>query len=253
VVVEAVPALLLSVVVYFYLTDRPEAARWLSDAERKWLTERLVEDRQQREAAGSRQTLAALFTPRVLALSLVYFGAAGSNYGLSFFLPQIVKAFGLSNVQTGLVSMLPYVVGTISIVAWGRRSDARRERRFHAALPLFVAAAGLATAALTDDPVIKMIAFCVAGFGIFGCLGVFWTLPTAFLTGAAAAGGIAVVNSIGNLAGFAGPYLMGWVKDQTGSFSYGLVGLSGIALIAGLIVWSIARDQSMGGLPDPAE
>jgi D-galactonate transporter len=251
--VEAVPALLLSVVVYFYLTDRPEVAGWLSDTERKWLVERLAEDRRQREAAGSRQTLAALVTPRVLALSVVYFGAAGSNYGLSFFLPQIVKTFGLDNVQTGLVSALPYVVGVVSIVAWGRHSDARRERRFHAALPLFVAAAGLVTAALTDDPVLKMTAFCFAGFGIFGCLGVFWTLPTAFLTGAAAAGGIAAVNSIGNLAGFAGPYFMGWVKDQTGSFTYGLIGLSGIALIAGLVVWTLARDQSMAVVPDPAE
>jgi MFS transporter, ACS family, tartrate transporter len=250
---EAAPALLLSVVVLTYLTDRPEAAEWLSVEERNWLVQRLAAERRQRDAAGRHSVIEALFMPRVLALSLVYFGCVATNYGLSFFLPQIVKAFGLTNVQTGFVSMLPYIVGTVSIVAWGRRSDARRERRFHAALPLFVASAGLATSALTDDPVLKMIAFCVAGFGIFGCLGVFWTLPTAFLTGAAAAGGIAVVNSIGNLAGFAGPFVMGWVKDQTGSFTWGLIGLAGIALMGGLIVWGLARDQSMAAVPDLAD
>jgi nitrate/nitrite transporter NarK len=172
---------------------------------------------------------------------------------LSFFLPQIVKAFGLSNAQTGLVSALPYVVGTISIVAWGRRSDARHERRVHAALPIFIAACGLAAAALTEDPLLKMICFCVAGFGIFACLGVFWALPTAFLSGAACAGGIAVINSIGNLAGFAGPYVMGWVKDQTGSFTYGLLGLAGVALIAVAVVLGLGHDDALEAVPDAAE
>ena len=147
----------------------------------------------------------ALLNPKVLALSLVYFGAVATNYGLSFFLPQIVKAFGVSNLQAGLVTALPYVVGVISIVWWGRRSDRKLERRFHLAFPLFVASAGIAASTALDDPTMKMVALSVAGFGIFGCLPVFWTFPTAFLSGAAAAGGIALINSIGNLAGFAGP------------------------------------------------
>ena len=250
---EAAPALVLSVVVLFYLTDRPEDAHWLSADERSWLTGRLAAERRQRDAAGRHSVVEALFMPRVLALALVYFGCVATNYGLSFFLPQIVKAFGLSNVQTGVVSALPYVVGTVSIIAWGRHSDARHERRIHAALPIFIAACGLAAAALTEDPLLKMACFCVAGFGIFACLGVFWALPTAFLSGAACAGGIAVINSIGNLAGFAGPFVMGWVKDQTGSFTYGLLGLAGVAMIAVAIVLGLGHDDALEAMPDAAE
>ena len=250
---EAAPALVLSVVVLFYLTDRPEDAHWLSADERSWLTGRLAAERRQRDAAGRHSVVEALFMPRVLALALVYFGCVATNYGLSFFLPQIVKAFGLSNVQTGVVSALPYVVGTVSIIAWGRHSDARHERRIHAALPIFIAACGLAAAALTEDPLLKMACFCVAGFGIFACLGVFWALPTAFLSGAACAGGIAVINSIGNLAGFAGPFVMGWVKDQTGSFTYGLLGLAGVAMIAVAIVLGLGHDDALEAMPGAAE
>src|SRR6201999_4257296 len=118
------------------------------------------------------------------------------------------------------------------------------ERRFHTAIPLFIAAAGIAASAVLDDPTLKMIAFCVAGFGIFACLPVFWTLPTAFLSGAAAAAGIAVVNSIGNLAGFAGPFAMGWIKDHTGSYAGGLLLLAGLGIIAMGIVLALGHDQA---------
>jgi ACS family tartrate transporter-like MFS transporter len=147
--------------------------------------------------------------------------------------------------------MLPYLVGAISIVWWGRRSDRLQERRFHIAFPLFVAAAGLAASTLTDDPVLRMAAFSVAGFGIFASLGVFWTLPTAFLSGAAAAGGIAIINSIGNLAGFAGPFVMGWVKDQTGSYTVGLLGLGAVALVAMAVALGLGHDHSLEAIPEP--
>jgi nitrate/nitrite transporter NarK len=173
-----------------------------------------------------------LFDPRVLALSLVYFGAVATNYGLSFFLPQIVKAFGLNTFLTTLVSAAPYLVGVIAMVWWGRRSDRAAERRYHAAIPLFVASAGLVLATLVENPGLKMLAFCIAGFGIFACLPVFWTLPTAFLSGAAAAAGIAVINSIGNLAGFAGPFAMGWLRDHTGSYTDGLLLLAALGIVA---------------------
>jgi nitrate/nitrite transporter NarK len=145
----------------------------------------------------------------------VYFGAVATNYGLSFFLPQIVKAFGISNFQALLVAALPYAVGLVSIVWWGRRSDRKLERRFHLALPLFVTSAGIAMSTAFDDPTLKMAALSAAGFGIFCCAPVFWTFPAAFLSGAAAAGGIALINSIGNLAGFVGPFAMGRIMDVT--------------------------------------
>ncbi len=249
-ILEAVPAVVLSVVVYFYLTDRPADATWLEPQERAWLVNRLQQEQSQREAARHYSVSEALLNPKVLALSLVYFGIVATNYGLGFFLPQIVKAFGISNVQAGFVTALPYVVGTIGMVWWGRRSDRTLERRFHLALPMFIASAGIAAAAVISDPTMKMVALSIAGFGIYACLPVFWTLPTNFLCGAAAAGGIALINSIGNLAGFAGPYAMGLIKDMTGSYAGGLLSLAAVGFMAMLIGLALEHDRSLERVPD---
>jgi ACS family tartrate transporter-like MFS transporter len=251
-IIEAVPSIILSGVVFFYLTDRPADAAWLAPDERSWLAERLEIEQRQRQAVHNYSVAQSLVNPRVLGLSLVYFGAVATNYGLSFFLPQIVKGFGLNTFLTTLVSATPYVVGLIGMVWWGRRSDRVAERRFHAAFPLLVAAAGIAVSTALDDPLLKMISLCVAGFGIFACLPVFWTLPTAFLSGAAAAAGIAVINSIGNLAGFAGPFAMGWIKDQTGSYAGGLLLLAALGIIAMGIVLMLGHDEALERAPAAA-
>ncbi len=243
-VIEAVPALILAVVVFFYLTDRPADAAWLATDERAWLADRLALEQRRREAVRNYSVAEVLVNPRVIGLSLVYFGAVATNYGLSFFLPQIVKAFGLNVFLTTVVSATPYVVGVIGMVWWGRRSDRVIERRFHTAIPLFIAAAGIAASTALDDPTLKMISLCVAGFGIFANLPVFWTLPTAFLSGAAAAAGIAVINSIGNLAGFAGPFAMGWIKDHTGSYAGGLLLLGALGVIATGIVLMLDHSET---------
>jgi ACS family tartrate transporter-like MFS transporter len=252
-VIEAVPAVILAGVVFFYLTDRPADAAWLEPDERAWLAERLAVQQRQREAVHSYTVAQSLVNPRVIGLSLVYFGAVATNYGLSFFLPQIVKAFGLNTLLTTLVSATPYLVGVIGMVWWGRRSDRVAERRFHTALPLLVAAAGIAVSTALDDPTLKMLSLCVAGFGIFACLPVFWTLPTAFLSGASAAAGIAVINSIGNLAGFAGPFAMGWIRDHTGSYAGGLLLLAALGILAMGIVLMIGHDDALERVPAAAE
>jgi cyanate permease len=249
--IEALPALFLSFVVLFYLTDKPADATWLAAEERDWLVNRQAQERAQREAVRTFSVREALFNPRVLAVALIYFGANATNYGLSFFLPQIVKGFGLGNVQTGLVTSLPYIVGAFGMVLWGRRSDRRLERKWHVAIPLLVAAGGIAASTALDDPVLKMIALSIAGFGIFGCLPVIWTLPAAFLSGAAAAGGIAAVNSLGNLAGFFGPYAMGWIKDSTGSFAAGLLCLAGAGLVGVAAVLLLRHDTALENAPGP--
>ncbi|NML31213.1 MFS transporter [Paraburkholderia antibiotica] len=243
--IEALPAVLLSFAVLFYLTDKPADATWLADDERNWLIARQKQEREHREAVRHFSVKEALINPRVLAIALIYFGANATNYGLSFFLPQIVKSFGLTNLQTGFVTSLPYVVGLASMILWGRHSDRRLERRWHVAIALFVAAGGIAAAAGLDNPVQKMIALSIAGFGIFGCLPVIWTLPAAFLSGAAAAGGIAAINSLGNLAGFFGPFAMGWIKDSTGGFGAGLLCLSGAGLIGMAAVLLLHHDTSL--------
>jgi ACS family tartrate transporter-like MFS transporter len=247
--IEALPALLLSVAVLLYLTDKPADATWLESDERDWLVKRLDQERKQREAVRSFSVREALFNPRVLAIALIYFGANATNYGLSFFLPQIVKGFGLTNVQTGFVTSLPYIVGVISMVLWGRHSDKKLERKWHVAIALLVAAGGIAASAGLDNPVLKMIALSIAGFGIFGCLPVIWTLPASFLSGAAAAGGIAAVNSLGNLSGFFGPYAMGWIKDSTGSFGAGLLCLAGAGLVGVAAVLLLHHDSALENAP----
>jgi ACS family tartrate transporter-like MFS transporter len=252
-IIEAVPAVILAGVVFFYLTDRPADAAWLAPDERSWLAERLEIEQRRRLAVQDYSVTQSLVNPRVLGLSLVYFGAVATNYGLSFFLPQIVKSFGLNTFLTTVVSATPYVVGTVGMVWWGRRSDRLAERRFHAAFPLFVAAAGIAVSTALDDPTLKMLSLCVAGFGIFACLPVFWTLPTAFLSGAACAAGVAVINSIGNLAGFAGPFAMGWIKDHTGSYAGGLLLLAALGIMAMGIALVLGHDEATERAPVPAE
>ncbi len=251
--IEALPALLLAVVVFFYLTDRPADATWLAPDQRAWLAQRLDDEAKIRTQAKHFSTLQALGDTRVLLLAFVYFGAVASNYSIGFFLPQIVKNFGLSNGMTGLVAAIPYVVGTLGMVYWGRKSDAAGERREHVALAALIAGAGIAASTVIDDPVGKMIAFSVAGFGIFAVLPVFWTLPTTFLTGAAAAGGIAIINSIGNLSGFAGPFVMGRVKDATGTYTIGLLAVAAVVFLAMLVALSLPHDQKLEQVDEERE
>ena len=248
-IIEAVPALLLSVVVLFYLTDRPADATWLESDERGWLSGRIAEEKAVRVRASDMSVWQALLNPRVLALSVVYFGAVACNYGVGFFLPTIVKGFGLTNTMTGFVTAIPYIVGALGMIWYSRRSDRRLERRGHAAVALAIAAAGLIAATLTEDPLLKMLAFSVSAFGVFSVLPVFWTLPTAFLSGPAAAAGIAVINSIGNLSGYAGPTAMGRIKDATGSYNGGLLLIAGFVLLAMVIVLLLGHDTSLEKAP----
>ncbi len=244
-IVEAVPALILSVVVFFYLTDRPADAKWLSLDQRAWLAQRLDTEFKARVAAKHFSVLQALGDTRVLLLAFVYFGAVAANYSLGFFLPQIVRDFGLSFGWTGVVTAIPYAVGVIGMVYWGRHSDRTGERREHVALAALVAGAGIAASTVIDDPTGKMIALSIAGFGVFAVLPVFWTLPTNFLSGTAAAGGIAIINSIGNLSGFVGPFVMGKMKDATGSYAVGLLAVAGTVFLAMLVALSLPHEAKL--------
>jgi MFS transporter, ACS family, tartrate transporter len=166
-------------------------------------------------------------------------------YGMQFWLPQIVKAFGFSNAETGFVTAVPYLFGTIAMILWARHSDATRERLVHVGAPLLLTGVALGICGYMDNPHVTMVALVVAAIGIFCTFGVFWTLPTAWLSGTAAAGAIALINSIGNLAGFAGPYLIGWVKESTGSTSTGLLVLSLLPLLGGLLVFVGGRETNV--------
>jgi MFS transporter, ACS family, tartrate transporter len=251
-IIEAAPAVVLAFVTYFYLTDLPADARWLEADERAWLRDRLDAERRQREAAQTLSVWEVMRNPRVWALALVYFGLVACNYGVGFWLPQIIKAFGLSNFATGWVTAIPYAIGAIFMVWYGYHSDATGERKGHTAIGLLIAAAGIAASTLTGNPTLTIIAFTIGACGVFGTLPVFWTLPTAVLSGTAAAAGIAAINSIGNLAGFAGPYAMGWIKDQTGSFTGGLLLIAALAIIAMAIVLALGHNPALERTPAAA-
>ena len=238
---EGVPAILLAAAVPYVLTDTPDRAAWLQPAERTWLTDCLARERREREAVERFSIGQALLDKRVLSLCLVYFGAIACTFGLGFWLPQIIKGMGLTNLQTGFATAVPYLFGMLGMLTLGRRSDRVGERRFHCAFGLVVGAIGLIASTLVSDPVLTLIAFSVAAFGFLGSQPVFWTIPAALLTGAAAAGGLALINAVGGLAGFFGPFVVGAIKDATGSYSWGMIVIAGCALVAAVIVVALGE------------
>ena len=243
--IEAAPAVLMTFAVLYYLTDRPAQASWLEPNERKWLQDRLDAERATRESHFSMTWVQSMLAPRVIALGFVYMALNIPQYGLSFFLPQIVKDFGLSNVQAGFVTALPYLVGAVGMVFWGRHSDKTGERKWHVVLSFAAMVVGLGFAAVIPNPVVKMAVLCIAGWGFFSVLPVFWTLPTAFLSGAGAAAGIAAVNSIGNLGGYFGPKIFGQLRDWTGTDFAGLIFLAGCAVVGAIIVLALGHNPAL--------
>jgi MFS family permease len=245
-IVEALPALLLSGVVYFTLTDRPEQATWLSAPQRAWLSARLAAEQAQREGIRRFALGDTLRNPRVWALTLVYFGQNVTGYGFVLFLPQIVKKFGLDNVQTGIVSALPFVGALVGILLWAHYSDRTGARSKLCAASLLISAAFLVSClALQASPVATMTALFFFQMAASGIAPTFWALPTAMLTGSAAAGGIALINSVGNLGGFLGPYVMGLVRDATGSFPLGLLAIATGSIVAGVVVLALGHDRRL--------
>jgi ACS family tartrate transporter-like MFS transporter len=197
-----VPSVLLGLVTWLYLTDKPEHATWLTSKQKAWLASKLKADTAAKQAATHWTLGEALSSPKVIALSLAYFGFVGALYGMQFWLPPIVKAFGLTNAQTSFVTAITYLFGTIAMILWARHSDSTRERVMHVGLPLLLTAVALAVSSTISDSTATMVVLTVAAIGVFCTFAVFWTLPTAWLSGTAAAGAIALNNSIGNLAGF---------------------------------------------------
>jgi D-galactonate transporter len=243
--IEAIPALIMTFGVLYYLTDRPIEAHWLEPEQREWLQVQLDRERAQRESILNLSWFRSMTDWRVIALGLVYMGCNIPQYGLSFFLPQIVKAFGVSNISAGFITAVPYLVGAIGMILWGLHSDRTGERKWHAVIAFLFIIVGLALASTTRDPTIEMLLLCIAGFGFFAVLPIFWTLPTAFLSGAGAAAGIAAVNSIGNLGGYFGPQVFGLLRDYTGSDVAGLTFLAGCAFIGMLIVLALGYNSAL--------
>ena len=240
-ILEAIPAVLLAFVVLRLLTDRPAIATWLGADQREWLESELQAERTRVESSGRLTLLRALTDKRVLLLSMIYFTSVIASYGITFFLPQIVKGLGHSNFITGLLTAIPYVIGVFGLVLWGHSSDRRNERRWHLIIASTVAAAGLAGVGWFTGSYWALVAMSIATIGIYGSRPSFWPMPSMFLTGAAAAAGIALINSIGNLGGYVGPFIVGWIKDSTKSFEMGLYFLAACAFASAVITYFATR------------
>jgi D-galactonate transporter len=239
--IEGAPTILLAIIVLMALPDRPRDARWLADDQKQWLEETLDQEQRAVEATHAMSFWRTFIDPRVLGLSFIYFANLTTNLGLAFFLPQMIKEIGFGVVQSGLVTSIPYVLGAIGALLWGYFSDRYKERRISLFLALVVSAVGLAGAAFLGNTLGAVAWMSVAAIGIYGAKAPFWPLPSMFLTGSAAAGGIALINSVGNLGGFAGPYIMGWVKDATGNFKAGLYVLAGFGIAAAVVTLMIVK------------
>ena len=199
------PTVLLGIAVLFYVTDRPAEARWLSDEERAWLTSTIADERHRIETRRKVSLWQSFWDPKVLLLSLTHFGIVTASIGMLLFLPQMVKQLGLTNMQVGWVSMIPYICGAISMMAWGWISDRMGERQWNLCVSCILASAGLIIAGLFVGMSWAVVGMSIAAMGLYGSKGPFWSMPSMFLTGTAAASGIAWINSVGNLGGFFGP------------------------------------------------
>ena len=234
---EALPAVLLGLMVPFVLTDRPEQARWLDAQERAWLAQRLAD-----EERGSRRGLwHGVSDARVLALSLVYFGTAAGLYAAGIWSPLIIRQYGLTTLQVGFVNAGPSLVAVAAMLWWSARSDRLGERRWHVAIACLVAAAGFVWAGLAGGLLPALAALTLVNVGVSASKPPLWAMPGQFLAGPAAAAGIAVINALGNLGGLAGPAVIGWLRGVTGSFAGGLYFVAALLVLSAGLTLALSR------------
>ena len=235
-IAEGIPTVILGVVTFFLLTDRPAQASFLTDAEKAWLSAKLASERDAKEAVKKFSFVQGMFDAKVLLLALNYFGIVVASLGILFFVPQIIKSIGVTdNMTVGWLTMIPYISGGIGLVGWGLLSDRMNERRWNLRGACVVSTIGLIIAGMTIGSWWAMVGLSIATFGFYGSKGPFWSMPPMFMTGTAAAASIAWINSIGNLGGFFGPWYVGIVKDWTGSYAGGLYGLAFLCVISAVV------------------
>ena len=237
-ILEALPSIILGVIVIFFLQDRVRHAKWLNEEEK-----RVLESYTEREALRKENhSMADVFkSGRVWLMGLIYFSFVMGLYGISFWLPSLIKSSGVKDaVDIGLLSAIPYAVAVVGMILTSRSADKRLERRWHIVVPAVLGSIGLVLSAVySTNTIAAMCALTVATLGIITTLPLFWSLPTAILGGSAAAAGIALINSLGNLAGFVSPYMVGWIKDLTQSTNNGMYALAASLIVGALLTLSI--------------
>ncbi len=250
---EAAPAVIMGIAVLFWMTDRPAEASWLEPEEKRWLTAVMDQERRIVEQIGRVSVLRTLVNPQVLTVAAIHFAQAGVAVGIAVFTALIIKQLGLSNMQTGLLTAVPYVLGTVGILVWGYISDRMNERRWNLAASCFCMAIGFTAAGLTVGTYWSIAGISLGVIGLYASNGHLWPLPSMVLTGAAAASGIAWANSLGILAGSITPPAIGWIKDVTGSFQGGLYLLAAWGLMGAIIAAVCVRETAAKLAPDAVE
>lgn len=249
---EGVPSVLLGVVCLFLMRDSPSKVNWLTDEEKEWLHAELAKERSTVKAVGHASVWQVLFNPYVLAGALIYGGSTGAAAGLAIWLPQILKSYGLTNLQTGLVNAIPFGVASIVMVLWGAHSDRTSERKWHTALPLMAIAASLSCIFLDPSLAVVVLIFTVAVSATSSVKGPFWALSTEWLSAKSAAVGIAQINAIGGLWSGLSTYLLGSIKESTGSYALGLAPMIFISALGSVLVLVLARRRVAGEVPKAA-
>ena len=250
-ILEGFPAVAAGIVTFFYLTDRPHQAEWLQPDEREWITREIQRDHDRKKGQKKLGTLQALRNPQVLVLALIYFCYITNSVGLGSWLPKIVQRIsGLTTTQVILISGIPWLCAIPAMLLTAAHSDRTAERRWHAALPLFLVGIALSLSiAASGNIVIAIAAFSLATMALYSFPSPFWVLPTIFLSGPAAAASIALINSAGNLGGFVGPYLIGYLADKTGSYTGGLMYLVACGFVGSGLVLSLRAARSEPARP----
>ncbi len=250
---EGVPSILLGFAVIAYMTDRPHKAKWLNDEERAWLESTLQRERTTVEAVhGAMSHWRALVDPRVALLCIVYFGIGTVSYGVAYFLPQIIQGIGISVFWVGWVAAIPSASGALGMIIWGWFSDRSADRRASCAIALAICTLGLIGMATLGSIWWVLIPAAVLAFGLDASRPLFWSLPPMFLSGTAAAAGIALINSVGNLGGIVGPIAIGWAKDTTQSFAGGLWFIAVCTGLAAILVVAFGPRHRTAPLPAEA-
>lgn len=233
---EGFPAVILGIICLFFLNDRPAKANWLTDTEKTLLSRRLENEQQKIEKAHGSSMRDALRNPLLYLLAFINFCGIVGSIGVGLWMPQIIKQMGVSHTATGFLTALPYICGAVGMLFWAQRANASGNRIRWISAALVIAALALASSAVVDQPVMKMIALCFTVSGILAFQASFWALPSGFLTGSAAAGGLAMIVSVGNLGGFVGPSLIGYIRQTSGEFMWALLAVSAVLLVGALAV-----------------
>lgn len=234
-IIEAAPAVLLAIAILKWMTDRPVDATWLAPEERQWLSQTLARERRVAENIGPTSWRKVFLDGRVIALSLIWFGTVTANYGVIFFIPQLLKDLHLSTFMTGVVSAIPSAVGMIGLLVWGWTSDRSNERRWHLIVACLLGFIGFAGAGWFGGSYWSVAAMSIAMVGLYGTRAVFWAMPAAFLTGASAAAAFAFINSLSQIGGYLGPFIVGWIKSETNSFDVALYVMGAFSLMSALV------------------